>query len=137
MVALIPVVQQTADATAAHPSLQEVSWGVLQTTHWLRRLCLRVMTSRAFERVCLLAIFANCVVLGLEDPLDKDNVSRRNQLVTASEPWFTAAFAVEMLVKVSGLVPDGDPLLVHAHVAHAWTRPLRRVHCTIPCCLTR
>ena len=53
-----------------------------------------------FERLSIFIIVANCATLALEDPLDKANSGWRNTVVLTSEPYFTALFTLEMLLRV-------------------------------------
>eukprot|EP00743_Colponemidia_sp_Colp-15_P005327 GILK01005729.1.p1 GENE.GILK01005729.1~~GILK01005729.1.p1 ORF type:complete len:1755 (-),score=280.80 GILK01005729.1:102-5366(-) len=53
-----------------------------------------------FQFFNFMAIVVNSVFLGLYDYKDTDDISARNQVVSASEPVFTAIFTFECVVKV-------------------------------------
>ena len=91
---------QTPSASDGKRVLQTHSWKCVSTRNPIRKLCILAVSGRAFERLSLFAITVNCIILAMEDPLDFDDTSLRNQIVRRSEPIFTALFTAEMLVKV-------------------------------------
>lgn len=96
----------------------------------IRQQCIRVVRNPWFDRIVVLAILLNCIVLSFNDPLDKDvqcpplkhthhtrprqrthltrrhhhhhhqNLYWRNKFVEKSDIWFTIAFTIEMVLKI-------------------------------------
>lgn len=96
----------------------------------VRRACVRTVTNPWFDRLVLLLILLNSVVLALVDwsLVDEDpsstNVgepvakgSWRNTLLYETEPFFTALFALEFALKV---VAQGFVLGRGAYLRDAW-----------------
>jgi Ion transport protein len=93
----------------------------------IRQACVWLMKWRWFENFVLLIILANSVVLGLEDmslsavnpvTLAPDpDLSWRNWIGDYTEPYFTAAFTIEMSVKVVGM---GFILEPHSYLRDGW-----------------
>lgn len=71
---------------------------------WLpRRIALRIASNIWFDRAIIGLILANCVFLGLSDPLDTDPDSTLNRVIDVSDRAFLVAFSVEMGVKLLAL----------------------------------
>jgi hypothetical protein len=99
-------VDQTPEISTPKRALQHYSWGVLPSWNPLRKACIFTVSSTVFERVSVIVIVANCLILAMEDPLDDDNVSLRNRVARTMEPVFTALFSLELLLKVRWRVSD-------------------------------
>ena len=68
-----------------------------------RRVCIYVVKSKAFERLSLSLILANCVFLAM-DSKDPDFASTRGGAMLRVAEWvFMVAFTVEMVVKIAAL----------------------------------
>ena len=67
--------------------------------NWVRSV---ILLNPWFERFWLLIIIANCVVLAMEDPTDKDCETERCKFTKIADYVFTNLFVVEMVLKLIG-----------------------------------
>jgi hypothetical protein len=96
--------QEEHDDGPQKRTLQRHAWGFISSRHPIRKACIIAVSSVVFERVSAVVIVLNCIFLALEDPLDGDDETLRNQLLARTEPVFTALFTVELLLKVRPLM---------------------------------
>jgi len=83
--------------------VKEYSLFCLSKRNFLRRLCLTIIRSPWLDRFLIIAILANCAILAAYDPLDFDNISLRNQISVITEPYFTAIFTIDAIIKIIAL----------------------------------
>ena len=79
----------------------KTSLGLLDNKNKIRIACVWVITSKWFENAISTLIFINSVLLGLKDYTDTENKTFMNQMVEATEPFFTAFFLIECLFKIT------------------------------------
>lgn len=96
---------------------QATALGCLGRKNPIRRFAISLMSNPNFDRVVVFFIVLNCVFLAMNDPLDKDNSSVRNQIVEESEIWFTVVFSIEMVVKI---VAMGFVMGTNAYLSDRW-----------------
>ncbi|XP_065065604.1 voltage-dependent T-type calcium channel subunit alpha-1H-like isoform X3 [Rhopilema esculentum] len=78
---------------------KDYSLYLLAPNNWFRRFNLMLCTSKWFDRVILVFIFFNCVVLAMESPdLDQNGAERR--FIDSTNNVFTFVFLTEMVIKV-------------------------------------
>ncbi|KAJ9469642.1 Muscle calcium channel subunit alpha-1 [Diplonema papillatum] len=70
---------------------------------WRNACRYHVLKNPWFERIWLLVIITNCVVLAVEDPTDHDCVTSLCGFTTTASDVFTLLFTVECAIKISGL----------------------------------
>lgn len=80
-----------------------VSLCVFSHENRFRLIVIKIITHRYFENTILFLILANSLLLGIYDYLDPDNTSKRNKIITGTEPVFIVAFTLECVLKVIGM----------------------------------
>ena len=93
-----------------HPVQQrevtEIACGCLRREHWLRRRCLQLAATPAFDRTVLILILINSMLMAAQDPR-----ANETKLTTFSELFFNTVFTLEMIVKmIASGVFTGGPL---------------------------
>lgn len=79
------------------------SLNIFHTDCAFRKVCIYVVKSKAFERLSLLLILANCVFLAMDSKDPDFSSTRAGAMLRAAEWVFMVAFTVEMVVKILAL----------------------------------
>lgn len=79
------------------------SFGLFHTRTRFRRSCIYAVKSKAFERMSLFLILANCVFLAMDSNAPDFQHTQLGGVLNAAELVFIIAFTVEMALKMLGL----------------------------------
>lgn len=79
------------------------SFGLFHTSTCFRRGCIYAVKSKAFERISLFLILANCVFLAMDSNAPDFQHTQLGGVLQAAELVFIIAFTVEMALKMLGL----------------------------------
>lgn len=74
------------------------AFGILNPSHPIRRLCLQLVSAPRFDKVVLVLILLNSVMLAAQDPQAEESL-----LTHSSELFFNLAFTIEMFIKMIAL----------------------------------
>lgn len=74
------------------------AFGILKPSHPIRSLCLQLVSAPRFDRIVLILILLNSVLLAAQDPQAEESL-----LTHCSEVFFNLAFTVEMFIKMIAL----------------------------------
>eukprot|EP00892_Ulva_mutabilis_P001295 jgi/Ulvmu1/11166/UM072_0002.1 len=84
-------------------SVEVRSFGLFHTNTKFRRACIYAVKSKAFERMSLCLILANCVFLAMDSNAPDFKHTQLGGVLQAAELVFIVAFTVEMALKMLGL----------------------------------
>ena len=62
-----------------------------------------LISQKWFDGFILLLIFANCVLMGMKDYLDRENKTPINNLIERLDPYFNTVIVLECVLKIIGL----------------------------------
>ena len=79
------------------------SFGLFHTHTHFRRACIYAVKSKAFERISLSLILANCVFLAMDSNAPDFQLTQLGEVLQAAELVFIIAFTIEMVMKMLGL----------------------------------
>lgn len=69
----------------------------------IRRLCTKIVTWKYFDTIIIVLIIINSICLGIIDYEHPNSNSIRNKVVTSLEPFFTAWFTCEAVLKITSM----------------------------------
>ena len=95
----------------------ESSLFMFSHTNIIRRVCTKVVNWKYCDTIIIFLIIINSVLLGVIDYENPDSNSYRNRIVYNFEPFFTAAFALEAILKVISM---GFILHKKSYLRDAW-----------------
>lgn len=84
-------------------NVEKWSFGLFHTSTSFRRACICTVKSKAFERMSLFLILANCVFLAMDSNAPDFQHTQLGGILQAAELVFIIAFTVEMVMKMLGL----------------------------------
>lgn len=82
---------------------EDFSWFFLPVDNAVRKRLIKFVKWRWFERIVILVIISNCIMLALYNPLDRQCHTQLCQVLEKLENFVFAFFVVEMLVKMTAL----------------------------------
>jgi hypothetical protein len=89
-------------------NIQGASLSLFPTGMYFRRICIITVKSKAFERLSLGLILANCIFLAMDSKSPDFESTRLGAVLNMAERFFMVAFTVEMIAKILALGLYGD-----------------------------
>ena len=81
-------------------ALNNKSLFILTHKNIIRKTWTKIVTWKHFDTIIIILIIINSILLGIIDYENPDSDSWRNRIVHRCEPFFTAAFTLEALLKI-------------------------------------
>ncbi|XP_066934051.1 voltage-dependent T-type calcium channel subunit alpha-1H-like isoform X1 [Clytia hemisphaerica] len=84
-------------------SVETFAWVFLHKRNFFRRKLISLVGWRWFERIVILVIILNCIMLALYNPMDKYCQTSRCSMLEKLEHFIFSFFLIEMLVKMTAM----------------------------------
>ena len=76
------------------------TFGILHNRTKLRFAMVWIIQSKWFDRLVILLILVNSIVLGMKDYIDDQDKTPMNRMINQIEPLFTYSFLLECICKI-------------------------------------